>query len=45
MAVCRAVGGQGRTRDDARRDAAALEQVDVGIGDAAADGLPSQTAA
>ncbi len=40
VAVCRAVGGQGRARDDARRDTAALEQVDIGIGDAAADGLP-----
>ena len=40
VAVSRAVGRQGRARDDARRNAAALEQVDIGIGDAAADGLP-----
>ena len=40
VAVGRAVSRSGRACDDARRDAAALEQVDVGVGDAAADGLP-----
>lgn len=39
MALARAVGGHSCARDSARRDTAALEQIDIRIGNAAADGL------
>ena len=40
VALARAARGHRRARDGARRNTAALEQIDIRIGNAAADGLP-----